>query len=933
MDDRPVTENTVPKANPSAEALLDLLYELIEESSVHLSRSELNLDTHLERDLGLDSLGRSELVARVDKAFSLLLPDEALLAETPRELLAMLLDASGIPELKRSETRLELPVAESDLPINASTLIEALEWHRERHPERIHILHYDQPEQPEEISYQALWQGAAKVAASLRERSLRKGDRVALMLPTGKSYFFCFIGILMLGAIPVPIYPPSRPSQLEEHLRRHGRILQNAGVSLLITVPEGRRVARLLRSQVPSMRHVVDWAELDRETDTPITAVVNRDDIAFLQYTSGSTGDPKGVVLTHDHLLANIRAMGEAVQVSADDVFVSWLPLYHDMGLIGAWFGSLYFGMPFVVMSPLQFLARPSRWLWAIHRHRGTLSASPNFGYELCINKISDEEIEGLDLSSWRYAFNGAEPVSAATLDRFGKRFEPYGISYQALAPVFGLAEAAVGLAFPPPLRGPVVDLIHREQFMASGEARAVDRSDPDPLKIVACGRALPGYRVQVVDDLGNPLPDRREGQLEFRGPSATSGYFQNPAATEQLLRGGWLNTGDRAYLVDGDIYLTGRNKEMIIRSGRNIYPYEVERAVGALPGIRKGCVAVFPSDDPNTGTERLIVVAESREREPAIKKELSQAIRQQVIDMLGMPPDDVLVSAPHTVLKTSSGKLRRGTMRSLYEQGRLGKRERPLPLQVLSLLLTGMGQRLKLIIQDGASYVFTIYAWFVFCLLVPPVWLSVFLLPKLSWRWAVIRMGIRILRTLTATSLQVEGLEELPPPDQPCILVANHSSYLDSLAIITAMPREFAYVAKEELEQKFYSRVFLQRLGTLFVERFDLQRGVASSEEFTTKLDGGQSLVFFPEGTFRAEPGLLPFRSGAFMAAAQRGIPIVPVTIRGTREILRAGSAFVSHGVIELIVGKQLKPLGKEWVEVMRLQAAARDAIATHLE
>jgi 1-acyl-sn-glycerol-3-phosphate acyltransferase len=546
---------------------------------------------------------------------------------------------------------------------------------------------------------------------------------------------------------------------------------------------------------------------------------------------------------------------------------------------------------------------------------------------------VTDEEIEGLDLSSWRYAFNGAEPVSAATLDRFGKRFQSYGMTHQALAPVFGLAEAAVGLAFPPPLRGPVIDLIHREQFISSGEARAVDRSDPDPLKIVACGRALPGYRVQVVDDLGNPLPDRREGQLEFRGPSATSGYFQNPEATEQLLRGGWLNTGDRAYLVDGDIYLTGRNKEMIIRGGRNIYPYEVERAVGELPGVRKGCVAVFPSSDPGTGSERLIVVAESREREPAIKKELSQAIRQQVIDLLGMPPDDVMVTAPHTVLKTSSGKLRRGTMRSLYEQGHLGRRERPLPLQVLSLLLSGMLQRLKQTVQRVASYVFTNYAWIVFCLLVPPVWLSVVLLPKLSWRWVVIRLGIRILRTLTATALRIEGLEKLPPLDQPCVLVANHSSYLDSLAIIAAIPREFVYVAKEELEQRFFSRIFMQRLGTIFVERFDLQRGAAASEEFIAKLDGGRSLVFFPEGTFRAEPGLLPFRSGAFMAAAQSGMPIVPVTIRGTREILRAGSAHIHPGEVEVIVDRQMNPRSESWAEVMRLQAAARDVIASHIE
>jgi 1-acyl-sn-glycerol-3-phosphate acyltransferase len=638
------------------------------------------------------------------------------------------------------------------------------------------------------------------------------------------------------------------------------------------------------------------------------------------------------VVLTHAHLLANIRAMGETIEVNADDVFVSWLPLYHDMGLIGAWFGSLYFALPLVVMSPLQFLARPSRWLWAIHRHRGTLSASPNFGYELCINKVTDEEIEGLDLSSWRYAFNGAEPVSAATLDRFSKRFTSHGMRPQALAPVYGLAEAAVGLAFPPPLRGPVIDQVNRDHFMSSGEARTAEKSDPDPLKIAACGRALPGYRVQVVDEAGNPLPDRREGRLEFRGPSATSGYFENPQATAQLLRGGWLNTGDRAYLADGDIYITGRIKEMIIRGGRNIYPYEVEQAVAALPGIRKGCVAVFPSDDPDTGTERLIVVAESREREPVRQNELSVAIRQQVIDMLGMPPDDVMVTPPHTVLKTSSGKLRRGTMRTLYEQGRLGKGDRPLPLQVLSLLLSGLGQRLQRLIGGAVSYLFAAYAWMVFSLLVPPVWLSVVTLPKRSWRWAVVRLGIRLLRGLTATSLRVEGLDRLPSPDRPCILVANHSSYLDSLALIDAIPREFSYVAKEELEQKFYSRVFLQRLGTLFVERFDAMRGASASEEFTAKLNVGGSLAFFPEGTFRADPGLLPFRSGAFVAATQSGLPVIPVTIKGTREILKADSAFVHHGTVEVIIDTQLRPSGEDWAEVIRLQTAAQDAIASHL-
>ncbi len=932
MGDRPVEDINGVKTEVTADALLGVVFKLIEESSITLSRSELNLDLRLEQELGLDSLGRSELVARLDKAFGIPLPDEALLAETPRELLALLLKASGMPERGRSEARVELPTAGPDQPSDSSTLIGALEWHRDRHPERVHILHYNQSDTTEEIGYQDLWQGAARVATGLWERSVRPGDRVALMLPTGKSYFFSFIGILMAGSIPVPIYPPTRPSQLEEHLRRHGQILQNAGVRMLITVPEARGVARLLRSQVPSMRHVVDWAELDNTTGTPPTAVIKGEDTAFLQYTSGSTGDPKGVVLTHSHLLANIRAMGEAVEVNPDDVFVSWLPLYHDMGLIGAWLGSLYFGLPLVVMSPLQFLARPSRWLWAIHRHHGTLSASPNFGYELCFNKVTDDEIEGIDLSSWRCAFNGAEPVSAATLRRFGTRFSPYGLNSQSLAPVYGLAEAAVGLAFPPPGRGPVIDLVRRDHFMLTGEAQTAENGDPDPLEVVACGRPLPGYLAQVVDEVGNTLPDRREGRLEFRGPSATSGYFNNPEATAQLVRGGWLDTGDRAYLANGDIYLTGRIKEIIIRGGRNIYPYEVEQAVGGLPGIRKGCVAVFASDDPDTGTERLVVVAESRERDSTRQNELRQAIRQRVIDLLGMPPDDVVVATPHTVLKTSSGKLRRGTMQSLYNQGRLGRGERPLPLQVLSLLLSGMVQRLRRVLRGAASYLFSAYAWVMFWLLVPPVWVSVVLLPKRSWRWLAIRMAIRLLRGVTATPLRVDGLDNLPPPNQPCILVANHSSYLDSLALIDALPREFSYVAKEELEQRFFSRFFLQRLDTMFVERFDTMRGVAVSKELVSGLGAGRSLVFYPEGTFRADPGLLPFHSGAFVASTQSGMPIVPVAIRGAREILCADSIFVHHGAVQVIIESQLKPDGDDWAETVRLQTAAREVIASHL-
>ncbi|PVV08363.1 MAG: hypothetical protein B6D82_15270, partial [gamma proteobacterium symbiont of Ctena orbiculata] len=349
----------------SADTLLAVVQGLLDETAdTDRTKHKLNLESRLEHDLGLNSLARAELVSRINERFSIILPDEALLAETPHGLLTLMTQAAGMAEVKAPKTYGERQAAVSTLPSAASTLMEVLAWHLDHQPERVHILHYGSQEDPDEISYRDLWQGAIRVASALWERSVRPGDRVALMLPTGESYFFSFFGVLLAGAVPVPIYPPTRPSQLEEHLRRHGHILRNAGVRILISFQEAHRVARLFKTQVPSLHHIVDWSELDKATAPPPAAPRKGEDIAFLQYSSGSTGDPKGVVLSHANLLANIRTMGKAVEVTPEDVFVSWLPLYHDMGLIGAWLGSLYFGMQLVIMSPLRFLARPSRWLW-----------------------------------------------------------------------------------------------------------------------------------------------------------------------------------------------------------------------------------------------------------------------------------------------------------------------------------------------------------------------------------------------------------------------------------------------------------------------------------------------------------------------------------------------------------------------------------------
>ncbi len=587
--------------------------------------------------------------------------------------------------------------------------------------------------------------------------------------------------------------------------------------------------------------------------------------------------------------------------------------------------------MTLVLMSPLTFLVHPQRWLWAIHHHRGTLSAAPNFAFELCLSKLTDTDIEGLDLNSWRMAVNGAEPVSPHTIRRFSQRFARYGFRPEVMAPVYGLAEAAVGLAFPPPGRIPPIDRIQRDVFESSGEAVPADAADARALEFVACGQPLPGYQIRIVDQSGRELPERHEGRLEFQGPSATSGYFRNPDATRNLFDGDWLDSGDLAYIVGGDIYPTRRIKDVIIRGGRNLYPYEVEEAVGDIPGIRKGCVAVFGSTDPGSGKERLIVLSETRETAPTKLDALRVQVNAVTTDLLGTSPDDVVMAMPHTVMKTSSGKIRRNAVRELYESGQLGHKPRAVWWQFARLLMTSLRPRLRRLRRRLADMAYAVYAHFIFWMLAPPVWLLIAVLPRPRWRWAVVHWGARLLFRLGRIPLQVDGAEKLPQ-DQACVIISNHASYLDGVVLLAVLPLCFSFVAKAELSRQFIPRVFLRRIGAEFVERFDKQRGVADARDTAQVAQAGRSLVFFPEGTFTRMPGLLPFHMGAFAAAAQAGVPVVPVVIRGTRSLLRGESRFPRRVVVKINVGAPIAPTGREWAAVVKLRDAARDAVLQQL-
>jgi len=910
----------------TADALVETIRQLAKE--LHPTRASVpaSLDARLEQDYGFDSLGRVELFLRIDRLFGVSLTESVMAAaETPRDLLRAMLAASPHPAQPGALERAAALSTETETPDDAMTLPDVLAWHVAKHRDRPHIVLQDENGDERIVPYSELDQRARAIAAGLIERGIEPGKAVAIMLPTGVDYFFSFFGILLAGAVPVPVYPPARASQIEDHLRRHAGILANALTACLITVPQAKPLALLLKPRVDTLKDVVTPEDLMRPGAAAAMHRARPQEIAMIQYTSGSTGNPKGVVLTHANLIVNIRAMARALRVTPADVFVSWLPLYHDMGLIGAWMGSLVYGFKYPVMSPLTFLSRPATWLRTIHRHGGTLSGGPNFCYELCLRRIQDAEVEGLDLSTWRFAFNGAEPVSPETMEAFTKRFARYGFRQEAMSPVYGLAEATLGVAFPPPGRGPKLDHVDRDQFTRGGRAVPVPPGHADGLVHVACGLPIPGHQVRVVDTNERELPEREEGHIQFRGPSVTSGYYRNPEVTRDLLHGEWMDTGDYGYIADGEIYITGRVKDVIIRAGRNIHPYDLEEAVGNLEGIRKGCVAVFGSRDARAGTEKIVVLAETRESDPERREALRGRINDLAVSLIATPPDDVVLAAPGTVLKTSSGKIRRAASRELYESG--GKPgTRAVWLQVARLAWSAILPQARRSMRAATDLAYGYYGTFLLGTMGAVAWTGCALMPRPQWAWNVCRPLARAFLWLIGMPPAVRGLENLPA--RPCMIVTNHASYLDGVVVVAALAGQKAFIAKNELLGHWVPRIFLKSIGAVFVDRLDAQRGVDDTKQFADAARGGQSMIVFPEGTLRRMPGVLPFRLGAFAIAAQAGVPVVPVTLRGTRSALRDEQWLFSRSRISVTISPPIEPKGTDWDAAIQLRDAARAEI-----
>ncbi len=537
------------------------------------------------------------------------------------------------------------------------------------------------------LTWAGIAERAAEVAGALHGLGVRRGDRVALLYPTGAGFFDAFFGALFAGAVPTPLYPPVRLGRLAEYQERTGRLLAAAAAALVLA---DRRLAPLAGPSVEAARPRLGLKTLEQlAAGGKLVSEGEAEELALVQFSSGTTVEPKPVALTHRAILAQVLALN-ALWPDSDEVRhagVSWLPLYHDMGLIGCVFPALERPSVITLLPPEAFVARPALWLKALSETRATISPAPNFAYALATERIRDEELEGIDLANWRVALCGAETVVAEVLERFVARFAPYGFRAEALTPVYGLSEAALAVTFPPLGRGIVAKRWGREALAAGGEAIP----DPAGSEIVSVGPPLAGFTLEIRDRKGRVLPERQVGRLFVAGPSLFREYLGQPKATARVLANGWLDTGDLGFLDDGELYLTGRAKEVLIVRGRTYAPTEMEQALDGVPGVRRGCVAATSHRPEAAATERVVLFVERRRGSSSdADDELAVRCREAALAASGLAVDEVVVLEAGALPRTSSGKIRRGETLARHLAGALSAPARPGLLGLAWAMLRG---------------------------------------------------------------------------------------------------------------------------------------------------------------------------------------------------------------------------------------------------
>jgi acyl-CoA synthetase (AMP-forming)/AMP-acid ligase II len=512
-----------------------------------------------------------------------------------------------------------------------ATLVEALRAAATEEKDRRYLLFLDGNNRESPVTFAETWHRAKQWAAALAAVGVKPGMRVMILLPTGPDFVGALFGTLLAGATPAPCAYPLALGQADDYVLGLAPLVANARPELFLTTDSYAPAAARLMDGIGRPGRVTTPATAASPGATHALPAVDPEAVALLQYTSGPVSEPTGVVLSHRHLLANVAALGSALGLSRDDVALTWIPLVHDMGLVGGLFASLVWRCPLVVMPPQTFLMHPHQWLQNIAKYRVSLSVAPNFAYHLCLRRVRDKHLEGLDLSSWRLALNGAETVQAGTVQAFCDKFAGVGFRPTSMLPTYGLAENTL-LTTCPELGAPPATAPHPQ----SGAP------------IVGLGAPVAGQKLAIQGPGGDTLAEREIGEVVVRGPCVMRGYVDNDAATARALAGGWLHTGDLGFVDGGQLFITGRKKQMVIKMGRNYYPVDVERVVQARLGHDRVVAVARPNAE--SGTEDLVLFCEATPSVAAEEKELRNSINADLLARLGIRAEEIRWLAPGTL-------------------------------------------------------------------------------------------------------------------------------------------------------------------------------------------------------------------------------------------------------------------------------------------
>ncbi len=512
---------------------------------------------------------------------------------------------------------------------------------------------------------------ARRRACHFASRGLVKGDRLAIVVPDPEEFVLSFLGAIFAGVVPVPMVPQLSFKNVETYHDTVAHIAKASGAKLLLTNEATRPYVEPAAARVEGLGPLLTTADIAGPMSGEVKADVTGDDLCFLQFTSGSTSKPKGVVVTHRNLAWNSQSfmIHGLEKDSSFDKGVSWLPLFHDMGLIGFVIGPLFTNIPVVFLPTASFVRNPRLWLDTIHKHRGTITYAPNFAYQLVSKRLKEKDVEGWDLSCMRRTGCGAEPIQARTLREFSDKLAPAKFDPKSFIPSYGMAEATLAITFTPlgkGLRSDKIDPKERENAVAQPSTAE------DAHELVNCGRPFPDHEVAIVDEQGNRLPDRKVGEIVTRGPSICQGYYREPELTEAAFKDGWLHTGDLGYTIDGEVFVCGRLKDLIIIRGRNFYPNDIEWVVSELPGVRRGNVVAFSVDGAEG--EELVICAEAFQSEA---KGLTETISQAVLAHFSLNVYKVVIVPQGTLPRTSSGKAQRRKTKQMFLAGSLAQAQR----------------------------------------------------------------------------------------------------------------------------------------------------------------------------------------------------------------------------------------------------------------